>query len=142
MSGVNKVIIVGNVGKDPEIRHTPNGDTVANFSIATSERWTDKKTGEKKENTEWHRLVAWRRQAEVIQEYVRSGSKLYIEGKLQTREWEDKNTGAKRYTTEIIVQNLQMLDSRNQSNSQPSDAPQQAQRAAAPVDDFDDDIPF
>ena len=98
MASINKVILIGRLGRDPEIRYTPNGDAVANFSIATSENWKDKNTGEKKEKTEWHRLVAFRRRAEIIGEYLTKGSLIYIEGKLQTREWDDKE-GVKRYTT-------------------------------------------
>ena len=95
MASINKVILIGRLGRDPEIRYTPNGDAVANFSIATSENWKDKNTGEKKEKTEWHRLVAFRRLAEIIGEYLTKGSQIYIEGKLQTREWDDKE-GNKR----------------------------------------------
>ncbi|MBW1851658.1 MAG: single-stranded DNA-binding protein [Deltaproteobacteria bacterium] len=108
MAGVNKVILVGNLGRDPEVRYTPSGVTVANFSIATSEEWKDKETGEKQERTEWHRIVAWRRLGEICGEYLHKGSQIYIEGKLQTRAWEDRD-GNKRYTTEIVAQSMQML---------------------------------
>lgn len=111
--GINKVIIVGNLGQDPEVRFMPNGNAVANFTVATSETWKDKQTGEQKEKTEWHRMVAYQRLAEVIGEYLKKGAKVYIEGKLQTRKWQDSN-GDDKYTTEIIVNDMQMLDSRGQ----------------------------
>ncbi|QDJ13230.1 single-stranded DNA-binding protein [Mergibacter septicus] len=111
MAGVNKVIIVGNLGNDPELRTFPNGDAVANISVATSERWQDKQTGEWREVTEWHRIVLFRRLAEIAGEYLRKGSKVYVEGKLKTRKWQDQN-GQDRYSTEIQADNLQMLDSR------------------------------
>lgn len=115
--GVNKVILVGNLGADPECRTFQNGDLVANFSLATSETWQDKNTGEQREKTEWHRCVVFRGLAGVVQQYVRKGSKLYVEGKLQTRKWQDQN-GLDRYTTEIVVDELQMLDSRNSQSGQ------------------------
>lgn len=110
--GVNKVILLGNVGGDPECRTFQSGDLVANFSLATSETWQDRNTGEDREKTEWHRCVAYRGLAGVVQKFVRKGSKLYIEGKLQTRKWTDQN-GIDRYSTEILVDNMQMLDSRS-----------------------------
>ena len=112
MAGVNLVIILGNLGNDPEVRYMPNGEPVANISIATSETWNDKNTGEKREKTEWHRVTAYRRTAEIIGQYTRKGSKLYVEGRLQTRKWSDQS-GQQRYTTEIIADNIQMLDSRS-----------------------------
>lgn len=115
--GINKVILVGNLGADPEIRYTQNSIAIANLSVATSETWKDKQTGEQRENTEWHRLVCYRRLAEIAGEYLRKGSKVYIEGKLQTRKWQGQD-GKDNYTTEIIVNDLQMLDGRNQSNQQ------------------------
>lgn len=111
MAGVNKVIIVGNLGNDPEMRTMPNGDAVANISVATSESWTDRNTNERREVTEWHRIVFYRRQAEICGEYLRKGSKVYVEGRLKTRKWQDQN-GQDRYTTEIQGDVLQMLDSR------------------------------
>ncbi|WP_082159875.1 single-stranded DNA-binding protein [Cardiobacterium hominis] len=114
MAGVNKAIIIGRLGNDPEMRYMPNGEPVANISIATSETWNDKNTGEKREKTEWHRVVAYRRTAEIIGQYTRKGSKLYVEGKLQTRKWTDNN-GVDRYTTEIIADSVQLLDSRDES---------------------------
>ena len=111
MAGVNKVILIGNLGNDPDMRYMPNGEPVANISIATSETWNDKNTGEKREKTEWHRVVAYRRTAEIIDQYTRKGSKLYVEGRLQTRKWTDQS-GQQRYTTEIVADNIQMLDSR------------------------------
>src|SRR5690606_32210452 len=108
--GVNKVILVGNVGQDPETRYMPSGQAVTNITLATSETWKDKNTGQAQERTEWHRVVFFQRLAEIVAEYVRKGSKLYIEGRLQTRSWEQD--GVKRYTTEIIANEMQMLDSR------------------------------
>lgn len=109
MAGVNKVIIIGNLGKDPELRHTPQGQAVANFPIATSENWTDK-NGQKQERTEWHRIVVWGKPAELAAKYLSKGRKAYIEGRLQTRAWDDKD-GQKRYTTEIVATSVQFLDS-------------------------------
>ncbi len=148
--GVNKVILIGNLGQDPEVKYMPNGNAVANITVATSESWKDKNTGEQVDKTEWHRVVFFRRLAEIAGEYLKKGSKVYIEGKLQTRKWQDKN-GKDNWTTEIIANEMQMLDSRgggssdfNQaapSQSAPQSAPSQA--APAPVNnDFDDDIPF
>lgn len=108
MAGVNKVILIGRLGRDPEVRYTPSGVAVANFSIATSEEWKDKDTGEKQERTEWHKIVAWRRLGEICGEYLHKGKEVYIEGKLQTRPWEDRD-GNKRYTTEIVANVMQML---------------------------------
>ena len=110
--GINKVILIGNLGSDPEVRYTPDGVPVANFSLATNESWNDK-DGQRQERTEWHRLVLWRRQAEVAQQYLKKGSKIYVEGRLQTRSWDDQS-GQKRYTTEIVVNDMQMLDSRGE----------------------------
>ena len=111
MAGINKVIIVGNLGNDPEIRTMPNGEAVANISVATSESWTDKNTGERREVTEWHRIVLYRRLAEIAGQYLRKGSQVYVEGRLKTRKWQDNN-GQDRYTTEIQGDNLQMLGGR------------------------------
>lgn len=156
--GVNKVILIGNVGGDPEVRYLPNGNAVANVTLATSDSWKDKQTGQLQERTEWHRVVFFGKVAEVVGEYARKGSKLYVEGRLQTREWE--KDGVKRYTTEVVVDmggQMQLLDSRNQGNSEgmaprqsASQRPQQSQQpapqpAAQPApdyDSFDDDIPF
>nr|DAK39454.1 MAG TPA: Single strand binding protein [Caudoviricetes sp.] len=155
MAGVNLVIILGNLGNDPEVRYMPNGEPVANISIATSETWNDKNTGEKREKTEWHRVTAYRRAAEIIGQYTRKGSKLYVEGKLQTRKWTDNN-GVDRYTTEIIADSVQLLDSRGDGNRGHDDhssrggqghQQQQPQQNNAPQynppaqDDFDD-VPF
>ncbi|MDC0221206.1 single-stranded DNA-binding protein [Gammaproteobacteria bacterium] len=153
--GVNKVILVGNVGNDPEVRYMPNGNAVANISIATSDTWKDKTTGDQQEKTEWHRVVFFNRLAEIVEQYVKKGSKLYVEGRLQTRSWEQD--GVKRYSTEIVSNEMQMLDSRGGAGvgqdfgNQPAAAPaQQAQPQAATqpqsapanFDNFDDDIPF
>lgn len=111
--GINKVILIGNLGADPEVRYMPQGGAVANMTIATSESWTDKATNERKEQTEWHRIVIYQRLAEIAGEYLRKGSKVYIEGKLKTRKWTDKD-GIERYTTEIVANELQMLDGRGE----------------------------
>jgi len=146
--GVNKVILIGNLGQDPEVRYMPNGGAVCNITLATSESWKDKNTGENQEKTEWHRVVMFRRLAEIAGEYLKKGSKVYLEGKLQTRKWQDQQ-GQDRYTTEIIADQMQMLDSRggsadfagggNQYQSKPQGEPK-----AAPAGDagFEDDIPF
>ena len=148
--GINKVILIGNLGRDPEIRYMPNGGAVANLALATSESWKDKSTGEQQERTEWHRVVLYRRLAEVAGEYLKKGSKIYIEGKLQTRKWQD-NQGQDRYTTEIIGNEMQMLDSRGGgagsfagNNSGVSSPANQYSSGPDPVPagDFDDDIPF
>jgi single-strand DNA-binding protein len=138
--GVNKAIIVGNLGKDPEIRYLPSGDAVANFSVATSKTWKDKDTGQQKETTTWHRMVAFKRLAEIIGEYTKKGSKVYCEGELRTQEWE-KN-GEKRYTTEIVVQNFQMLDSRGDDSEGRPEPQGRSQYNQGSDDNFDDDIPF
>jgi single-strand DNA-binding protein len=118
MAGINKVIIIGNLGRDPEMRYTPDGTAVANFSVATSTEWKDKNTGEKKELTEWHRVVAFRKLAEICGEYLAKGRQVYVEGRLQTRKWEDtKNPGVTRYTTEIVANDVQFLGSRDQRDS-------------------------
>lgn len=144
--GVNKVILVGNLGRDPEVRYSPNGGAVANITVATSDSWKDKNTGEQQEKTEWHRVVFFRRLAEIAGEYLKKGSKVYIEGKLQTRKWQDKD-GNDRYTTEIVANEMQMLDSRgggsteyNQGSSGGFSQPQASE--PVPAGDFDDDIPF
>ena len=147
--GVNKVILIGNLGKDPEVRYMPNGNAVANCTLATSESWKDKNTGENVERTEWHRVIFFRKLAEIVGEYMKKGSKMYIEGKLKTRKWQDKQ-GVDHWTTEIIADNMQMLDSRGNAPSQTQGAsaaqkPQQSASQSAPQpqnDDFDDDIPF
>lgn len=170
--GVNKVILIGNLGNDPEVRYLPNGGAVANLTVATSETWRDKNTGENKEMTEWHRVVMYRRLAEIAGEYLKKGSKVYLEGRLQTRKWQGQD-GQDRYTTEIIANEMQMLDSRGAGGGmgqgapmqqqqqggwgqpqQPAYQPQQQQPAHQPapqqqpqqqyndLPDFDDDIPF
>lgn len=148
--GVNKVILVGNLGRDPEVRYTPSGMAVANIAVATSEAWKDKQSGEMQERTEWHRVVFYQRLAEIAGEYLRKGSKVYVEGKLRTTKWQDKNTGQDRYTTEIIADTMQMLDSKGggapSDQSMPYEKPAMTTAAApssAPaMDNFDDDIPF
>ena len=142
---VNKVILVGNLGKDPEVRYTPNGLAVANITIATTEVWKDKASGENQERTEWHRVAMYNRLAEITGEYLRKGSKVFIEGRLQTRKWQDKTTGQDRYTTEIIADTLEMLGGKAGGGA--GEAPAMSAKSAdadqaAPVDSFDDDIPF
>lgn len=160
--GVNKVILVGNLGNDPETRYQPSGGAITNISIATSESWKDKNTGQQQERTEWHRVVFFNRLAEIAGEYLKKGSKVYVEGALRTRKWQGKD-GQDRYTTEIVASEMQMLDSRGEGgqgfggqqprqsqpqgggygNQQPQQqAPAQAPASSAPADDFDDDIPF
>lgn len=146
--GINKVILIGNLGQDPEVRYMPNGGAVCNITVATSETWKDKNSGEQQEKTEWHRVVMFRRLAEIAGEYLKKGSKVYLEGKLQTRKWQDQQ-GQDRYTTEVVADEMQMLDSRGgsaeYSGGSRATAPQQDQPAAqkAPVDNgFEDDIPF
>lgn len=136
MSGVNKVIIVGFLGSNPEMRSMPNGDAVTNVSIATSETWIDKNSGEKKEKTEWHRVIFFRRQAEIAAQYLKKGSLVYIEGQISTRKWQDKN-GQDHYTTEIFGSDLKMLNTKdNNQDSQPK--PQKTEVLA----DDPDNIPF
>ena len=151
---VNKVIIIGNLGQDPEVRYMPNGNAVANITVATSETWKDRNTGENQERTEWHRVVLFRRLAEIAGEYLKKGAKVYLEGKLQTRKWQDQS-GQDRYTTEIVADQLQMLDSRGGGSGGGfgdsgggSRAPAPQQKSAGGGDpgfagsDLDDDIPF
>jgi single-strand DNA-binding protein len=148
--GINKVILIGNLGADPEVKYMPSGEAVANVSVATTDSWKDKNTGERVERTEWHRVVLFRRLGEIAGEYLKKGSKVYIEGRLQTRKWQGQD-GQDRYTTEIVANDMQMLDSRggggstnfNQGNQgQSSSAPQSQPAPAGGMDDFDDDIPF
>jgi single-strand DNA-binding protein len=149
MSGVNKVILVGRLGKDPEVRNLDNGAVVANFTIATSESYKDKTTGEKKEVTEWHNIVLWRGLAEISQKYLHKGDMVYVEGKLRTRSWEKE--GITRYTTEIVADNMTMLGSRSGSGGggggYAGNSSQSTERAAsgsysAPADNSTDDLPF
>jgi single-strand DNA-binding protein len=152
--GINKVILIGNLGRDPQTRYTQGGAAVTNFSVATSESWKDRQTGEQQERTEWHNIVCFARLGEIAGEYLRKGSKVYIEGRLQTRKWQDKD-GNDRYTTEIIANDMQMLDSRGGGDvdaaprgggeRRPAARPEPAYDASATsdfADDIDDDIPF
>jgi len=141
--GVNKVIVVGNLGQDPETRYMPSGSAVTNLRIATNESWKDKQTGEQKDRTEWHSVAMFGRLAEIAAEYLRKGSQVYIEGKLRTRKWQDKD-GHDRYTTEIIADEMQMLGSRSGGGAPAmSDSPPPSAPPPKPSgDDFDDDIPF
>lgn len=159
MASVNKVIIVGNLGRDPEMRTFPSGDQVANVTIATTDRWRDKNTGENKEATEWHRVVFNGRLAEIVGQYLRKGSQVYVEGSLRTRKWTDQASGQERYATEIRADSMQMLGSRQGNDGDgdshaPAPAPRQAAapatraaqapapRASSGFDDMDDDIPY
>ena len=141
--GINKVILVGNLGQDPETRYMPSGAAVTNMTVATNETWKDKQSGEQKERTEWHRVAMFGRLAEIAAEYLRKGSQVYIEGKLRTRKWQDKQ-GNDRYTTEVIADEMQMLGGRSGGGGPPMGA-SSAPSGPAPGpsgDDFDDDIPF
>ena len=139
MASVNKVILVGNLGRDPEMRYTASGEAICNFSIACTENWKDKASGEKKEATEWHRCVAYGKLAEIIGQYVKKGSSLYVEGSIHTRKWTDKD-GQDRYSTEIKVSEMKMLGGKQES--QPQQAPQRNAQGAPPSTDLGDDIPF
>ncbi len=159
--GINKVILVGNIGQDPETRYTPSGSAITRISVATSESWKYKQSGEQQERTEWHRVVFFNRLAEIAGEYLRKGSKVYIEGSLRTNKWQDQQ-GQDRYTTEIVAGEMQMLDSRGDAGGQggygrqdnysapaprqnapaPQPSPKQATAAEPSFDNFDDDIPF
>ncbi len=147
--GINRVTIIGNLGKDPETRYTQGGSAITSITVATSDSWKDKQTGQMQERVEWHRVIFFNRLAEIAGEYLKKGSKVYIEGKLQTRKWQDEN-GQDRYTTEVVANEMQMLDSRGDgaagvAGSRPSesgDAGRQAPNPAPPMDDMDSDIPF
>lgn len=121
--GINKVILIGNLGQDPEVRFTPSGTAVANLSLATSDTWLDRQSGQRQERTEWHRVVMFNKTAEIAQQYLKKGSKVYIEGRIQTRKWQDQN-GQDRYTTQIVANDMQMLDSRGGDGQQQSAPPQ------------------
>lgn len=149
--GINKVILVGNLGADPEVRYSAAGSAVTNARLATTDQWKDRQTGEQQERTEWHRLVFFSRLAEIAGEYLKKGSKVYVEGRLQTRKWQGQD-GQDRYTTEVVVNDMQMLDGAGggmggapQSAGMDQSAPAASAEPApqtAPADDFDDDIPF
>lgn len=154
MASVNKAILIGNLGKDPEVRYMPSGEAIANITLATTDTWKDK-SGEKQERTEWHRVSFFGRQAEVVGEYLKKGSQIYVEGRIQTRKWQDKD-GQDRYTTEIVADRMQMLGSKSSGGSfevvenKPATSSSSAASAPAKVapaakgsfDNFDDDIPF
>jgi single-strand DNA-binding protein len=159
--GINKVILIGNLGQDPESRTTPGGTAVTNIRIATSESWRDKQTGEMKEQTEWHTVVLWNRLGEIAAQYLRKGSQVYIEGRLRTRKWQDKATGSDRYSTEIVASEMQMVGGRGGGGGGGGGAPQETRDSRDPgaegfaggssggsqggggaAADFDDDIPF
>ena len=140
MSGVNKVILVGRLGKDPEVRYTQDGTAVATFSVATSEEWKDKTTGEKKEKVEWHRIVAFSKLAEICSEYLKKGQQVYIEGRLQTRSWE--KDGITRYATEIFSEKMQMLGSKNGAGNSSNNSSNEGADDYFPQSLPSDDIPF
>lgn len=153
MASVNKVVLVGNLGRDPEVRYSADGAAVCNVSIATTSSWKDKTSGERREETEWHRVVFYNRLAEIAGEYLRKGRSVYIEGRLKTRKWQDKETGADRYSTDIVADQMQMLGGRDDDGAQRqpaprATAPQRQERPAAPrapaanLEDMEDDIPF
>ena len=158
MASVNKVILVGNLGRDPEVRYSPDGAAICNVSIATTSTWKDKASGERREETEWHRVVFYNRLAEIAGEYLRKGRSVYVEGRLKTRKWQDKDTGADRYSTEIVADQMQMLGGRDTQDTDgdfdqaparrpaPQRPAQQARpaapAAAADLSDMEDDIPF
>ena len=145
--GVNKVILIGNLGAEPEVRYMPSGQAVANVRLATNESWRDKETGEQQERTEWHRIVFYGRLAEIVKEYLHKGSQIYLEGRLQTRKWQGQD-GQERYTTEIVANDMQMLGSRTGGSASfddrepPTTKPQSTPAVDAAPADFDDDIPF
>ncbi len=150
--GINKVILVGNLGADPETRYMPSGKAVTNIRIATSENWTDKQSGDKQERTEWHSVVLFDKLGEIAAEYLRKGSQVYIEGSLRTRKWQDKQSGADRYSTEIVARDMQMLGGRagaggggQSGGERPAATTRSEERTTAPATEageFDDDIPF
>ncbi len=142
-NGVNKAIIVGNLGKEPDLRFMPNGKAVCNFTMATSESWKDKNTGAKKEETQWHRISAFGKVAEIISQYAHKGSKVYVEGKIKTRKWQNKD-GVDQYTTEIIVEQFQLMDKKGSTSREEGASPSQGYQEPAgnPGMDFDDDLPF
>lgn len=158
MASVNKVILIGNLGRDPEVRYSPDGAAICNVSIATTSQWKDKATGERREETEWHRVVFYNRLAEIVGEYLKKGRPIYVEGRLKTRKWQDKDTGADRYSTDIVADQMQMLGGRdggegggeyNQAAAAPREQRPAQPRAAAPqaspgvnLADMDDDVPF
>jgi len=164
MASVNKVILVGNLGRDPEVRYTPDGTAICNVSIATTSNWKDKNSGERREETEWHRVVFYNRLAEIAGEYLRKGRSVYVEGRLKTRKWQDKDSGQDRYTTEIVADQMQMLGGRDSGgeggssggggygggteygNARQQVAPQRSAPTQAPaaanLADMDDDVPF
>ncbi len=149
MASVNKAIIVGNLGKDPDVRHMPTGDCVCSFSIATTDKWTDKATGEKREATEWHNIVIFKKLAEIAVQYLKKGASVYIEGKLKTEKYTDKN-GIERYTTKIVADTMQMLGSKDRADNQqqefadesPKTSPQAKQSKDTDFDGMSEEIPF
>lgn len=150
MASVNKVIILGNLGRDPELRYTPDGSTICNLSIATTSQWKDRNSGERKEETEWHRVVLYNRLAEIAGEFLKKGKPVYLEGKLKTRKWQDKDTGSDRYITEIVADQMQMLGNKDTVGIETSDSISRKaagnisnnDRNAMSISEMEDDIPF
>jgi len=146
MASLNKVILIGRVGKDPEVRYMPDGSAVVSFSLATSRKWKDKNTGEQREETDWHTVVIYGKLAEIVGQYVRKGSSIYVEGRLKTRKYQDKQSGTDRYATEVIADQMQMLGSKNDATEAPKPSAQPARTQNPPVAqgvmEMDDDIPF
>ena len=142
MASVNKVILVGNLGRNPEVRYTPDGMAVCTISLATTSNWKDRNTGERREETEWHRVVFHARLAEIAGEYLTKGRQIYIEGRLRTRKWQDKQTGQDRYATEVVADQMQMLGNRSDQPTPATNQPTQTARQVASQSDDGDDIPF
>lgn len=151
MTSLNKSLIIGHLGRDPEVKYMSNGEAVVNFSLATTETWKDKQSGDKREATEWHNITAYGRLAEICGEYLRKGMQVYVEGRLKTRKWQDKTSGQDRYSTEIVISEMKILGSKSSNNgshsSQDQESSQQSsaqsrQSQSKPSNDFDDDIPF
>jgi single-strand DNA-binding protein len=140
MASINKALLIGNLGQDPELKYMPTGDAVCNFTIATTESWKDR-DGNQKERTEWHRIVAYRRLAEICGEYLKKGKLVYIEGKIQTRSWEDKD-GVKKYVTEIVADQMKMLGRRDEASSESFSPPQKSEPAPPASSNDEDDLPF
>lgn len=138
---LNRVMLIGNLGKDPELRYTTSGVAVATFSLATNESWKDQ-DGNTQERTEWHNIVAWKKLAEICGEWLKKGKKVYIEGRIQTRSYDDKNTGTKKYITEIVAENMIMLDSKGSGTSEGGTSSGTSEPAAAPAGRIEDDLPF
>jgi single-strand DNA-binding protein len=141
MSGINKVILLGRLGQDPELKYTPNGVAVCTFSVATSKQWNDKNSGQKQEKTEWHRIVTWNKTADICAKYLAKGRQVYLEGELETRSWEDKNGGGTRYSTEVVVDKVEFIGSSNEGQSNRQEPPARSGRQQ-PQQNFARDINY